>query len=181
MPSVRAVYIPPPAFKSAEFNNQLRNALRRINYQVKKDLESTVVTWDEKPEFKETTTVRPKEPTWGASVTTDNEIYHWVNDGTGLEGPKHQKYPIYAGIYTGKSDKKALAFPSVFKPKTRPRRIASYAGMKGGKTVMRPYVMHPGIKARDFTGMIYRKRRPWMKQQIDGAVKTASRLSGHGM
>lgn len=179
MPSIKAVYIPPPAFKEAEYKRVVRNALRRATYRLKKDFEATTETWDHEVVFKEHTHLAEKDPIMSASITTDDQIYAWVNDGTGLKGPGHAKYPIYPGAVTGKSDKTALAFPSVSRPKTRPGYIGSGLGYRGGKTRFAKAVWHPGIKARLFTEAIKRKWEPWFKREMIAAIRLGNKLSGH--
>lgn len=172
MPSVRAVYIPPPAFHEKEYKRVVRNALRRATYRLKKDFEATTATWEHEVEFKEHTHLAEKDPVMSAGVDTTDEIYAYVNDGT-------KPHLILPGALTGKSNKTVLAFPSVFKPKTKPRVIGSGPGKSGGKTIFSRGVWHPGTEARQFTEAIKRKWEPWFKKEMIAAIRLGNRLAGH--
>jgi len=165
--------IKPNRLKDKAMRLELLNAMRKAAKVVEKDFEETVKTWDHKPEFKTIISLKGG-PSILTDTSTDSEIYGFVNNGT-------KPHPIFAGIYTGKSKKKVLAFPSAFGPKTRPGRLKAGPGHKGGNTIMRPYVQHPGTKPRDFDKMIEKRRRPWYKKQMQYAMKRASRVSGHAL
>lgn len=107
-------------------------------------------------------------------VYTTNKIYGDVNDGT-------KKHDIWAGWYTGKSDKKVLAFPSIYSPKTKPGSLEIGEGSSGGSTVFSPYVEHPGTKARDFVGQIKNKMAPVLEKDMQKAMNEGARRSGHGV
>lgn len=172
MPSIKAVYIPPPAFKEAEYKRVVRNALRRATYRLKKDFEATTETWGHKVVFKEHTHLAEKDAVMSAGVDTTDEIYAYVNDGT-------KPHPILPGALTGKSDKTALAFPSVSRPKTKPGIIGSVRGKSGGETIFSRGVWHPGGKARLFTEAIKRKWEPWFEKEMIAAIRLGNKLSGH--
>lgn len=169
--------IHPKKFKDADFKRVIRNAVRRVGEQIiREDYQAIVKTWSDesKPEFKLHTHVTAKETSPSIEIEVIGDIWKWVNEGT-------KPHPIWAGIYTGKSDKKVLAFPSAFSPKTKVGVIGSSAGSKGGDTVLRPYVQHPGTEARNFDAAIAEKRRPWFKKQMQEAMKEATKASGHSM
>ena len=154
--------------------------MRRVVRVMHQDFDSSVETWETKAIFKEHTRLRKGDAMWAVGCTTTDQRFQWINEGTGLWGPKHSKYPIIAGYYTGKSSAKNLAFPSVFKSKTRPGRIKARGGMSGGPMVRVPMVMHPGIKPRDITGMIQRKRGPWFQKEMLAVFRAAAAASKQG-
>ncbi len=84
----------------------------------------------------------------------------WLDDGT------RKNYPIEA--------KKAssLAFQSGYKAKTKIRKIGSGSGGSFGPTVFRKKVIHPGIKAREFSLTIANKREPPYVKAISRAATT---------
>ena len=171
--------IKPARLKDKAMRLELLNAMRKAAKVIEKDFEETVKTWTTKPTFKTLISLKGG-PTIITDTATDSERYKWINNGTGSRGG-HRDYIIQAGIYTGKSKKKTLAFPSAFGPKTKPGRMKAGPGHKGGNMIMRPYVVHKGIEPRKFDEMIEKRRRPWYKKQMQHAMKRASRVSGHAM
>ncbi len=151
---------------------ELLNEMRKVGTDVKKDYEKTTRTWKHKPKFEVSVSLKPPGPT--LIVETDDEIYGYVDKGT-------KPHLIFAGIYTGKSSKKALAFPSKFSPKTKPGVIGSSSGSSGGPTVFRPYVQHPGSKPRGFEEAIGKIWTPKYKRWMEAAMRKAARASGHAL
>ncbi len=174
--------IKPQRFKDENLRREFRNALRRAGRVIKKDFEAVTKTWDHQPKFIVETHVTARLPSPSVEVYTKDEIFNYVNMGTG--GAKKgtgETYEIWAGIYTGKSNKKVLAFPSAFTPKTKPGSLTAGSGSSGGETVFRPYVEHPGITPRRFDKAIAKKRTPWFKRLMEAAMRRAARASGHSM
>lgn len=163
--------IKPSRLRDDALRLELLNAMRDVGRKVKKDFEATTKTWERKPEFEMLISL-VGGPT--VLVGTDDEIYRYVNEGT-------KPHPIFAGVYTGKSDKKVLAFPSIFRPKTTPNVIGSGPGFKGGDTVFRPYVDHPGTKPRNFSKIIKKKWEKQYKRRMEQAMREAAKKSGHGL
>lgn len=162
--------IRPSKLKEKGLRLELLNAMRKAGTTIKKDFEKTTETWEKKPEFELVISLRKPGP--AILVDTDNEIYRYVNDGT-------KPHPIFAGIFTGKSKKRVLSFPSQFTPKTKVRQLRSFRGFKGGPNVQRPFVQHPGTEARRFDEVIRKKRTPWFKRRMERAMRRAARKSGH--
>ena len=133
--------IKPPRLKDDAMRLELLNAMRAAGTQIKKDFESTTKTWKHKPKFEVLISLTGPGPV--VVVGTDDEIYGYVSGGT-------KPHAIFAGIYTGRSNKRALAFPASSTPKTRPGVIGSSGASRSGQTVVRPYVMHPGTEPRNF-------------------------------
>jgi len=150
-----------------ELLNELRKEARRI---VREDLNATVRTWDTEVEFSFSISLRQPGPQ--VDFFTDNQVWNWVNEGT-------RPHDIWAGYYTGKSNKRTLAFPSAFSPKTRPGKLASGTGRSGGPTVYTPHVRHPGTKARNFIKAIVKKRQKLFKRAMEKAMVRGAKKSGH--
>ena len=165
--------IKPSAMKVDAMALELVKGMREVGKEIQKDFEKTTKTWKHKPKFVQTFAIKP-----GVGpellVGTDDEIYRYVDEGT-------KPHLIFAGIYTGKSNKKALAFPSKFGAKTKPGVIGSTAGMSGGPTVVRPYVSHPGTKARHFDKEIQKKWTKLYKRRMERAMAKAAKASGHAL
>ena len=166
--------VKPQRFKEEAFQRVIRNALIRYSRIVLKDFERTVATWDHKPKFIVKTHATARTPSPSLEVYTTDEIYGYVDGGT-------KAHDIWAGAYTGKSDKKTLAFPSMFSPKTKPNVIGSSAGSKGGETVMRPFVEHPGTKARNFSKIIEKQNEKPFQVAMQKAMAEAAKESGHAI
>lgn len=166
--------IKPARFKDQEFKREIRNAMKRFSRRMKKEFEKTTETWEHPVKFDEHTNLTPYGETPSVSVTTDNEIYGYVNNGT-------EPHEIWAGAYTGKSEAKLLVFGSYFVPKTKVRVIGSEPGDKGGPMVGVPMVNHPGTEAREFDKAIQEEMTPWFKKEMEQAMKDGAKASGHGM
>lgn len=162
--------IRPKRFQNETFKQYAYEMARETADEVKKDYQATTKTWDHKPDFERTYSVDIKA--MEIFVGTDDQIYAYVNYGT-------RPHDIWAGYYTGKSNKKTLAFPSSFTPKTRPNVIGSSRGSKGGETVFTPYVHHPGTKARNFDKVILKKWSPRFKKRALQLLRDFARASGH--
>ncbi len=169
--------IKPQRLKDKAMRLTLLAAMKKFGTVVKKDFQGTTKTWTHKPKFESVISLTGPGPV--LLVGTDDERYRWISDGTGLWGPKKKRYPIWAGYYTGKSDKKVLAFPSMSTPKTQPGSLKSGAGSKGEVDTFRAMVMHTGIKPRDFSGQIKKLETPKYKRAMEAAMRKARDVSGN--
>ena len=163
--------IKPKALKAKEMRLALLSAMGKMETVVKKDFQGTTKTWKHKPVFESLISLRQAAGPV-LFVFTQDKIYGYVDKGT-------RPHEIWAGYYTGKSDKKTLAFPSAFTPKTTPGSLKSGPGSSGGDTVFTPYVEHPGTKPRDFTGQIKKLEEPKFKRAMEAAMKQARSVSGN--
>ena len=167
--------IKPAKLKEDALRLKLLNAIRKQGTQIKAEFDKTTATWEHDVKFKTEVSLALDGP--AAFVFTDDEIYGYVNNGT-------KPHPIFAGIYTGKSNKKALSFQwggkGSYRAKTRPRVIGSTAGGPTGPRVARPYVDHPGTKGRHFDEVIEKDQQPKFKRRMEQAMREAARASGHG-
>jgi hypothetical protein len=164
--------IKPNRFKEEAVNRALRNALRRVGAGMKKDFEATVKTWEKPAVFRVATHLTAGIPSPSVEVWTDNALWKMLDEGT-------KPHDIWAGIYTGRSDKKALAFPSVFAAKTKVGVLDSFAGSSGGEKIVRPYVQHPGTKARKWSQALEKKWKKRFKEEMEKGLHEARRDSGH--
>lgn len=163
--------IKPQRMRDDRLRLALLNATRRAGTAIRRDFAKTTATWEHKPTFEEIISLTGPGPV--IVVGTDDKIYRYVNDGT-------RPHPIFAGIYTGKSNKKALRFAPGSQPKTQPRVIGSTPGAPGSGVVMTPYVQHPGTKAREFDEEIARIWKIKFKRWMEDAMREAAKESGHG-
>ncbi len=164
--------INPGPIKADAIRLEVLSALHRVEREIKADFRRTTATWEHQVEFESAVGMRGGVAE--VLVGTDDEIYHYVNDGT-------RPHMIWAGIYTGKSRARALRFHSRFRPKTRPHYITSYRGMVGGTVLFRPYVNHPGTEAREFDKTLEKRWRPRFSRLMREAVARGIAKSGHAM
>ncbi len=165
--------IKPQRLKLDAFRLELLNAMRKAGRTIiREDFEPTTATWEHEVTFDMAVSLKQPGPT--VTITTQDDVWNMLDKGT-------QPHEIWAGAYTGKSKAKVLAFPSAFSPKTRPRQLKSYSGRRGGETVFRPYVEHPGTEAREWTKTAASKRRKWYKSQMQAAMRRAVKKSGHAL
>ena len=173
--------IKPARFRDEAFAQGIKKLADDTAKDIEKDFKKTVASWSNKPEFEKLVdvSVSPVQ----ILVATDDPVYGWVSGGTGKWGPKGRSYPIFAGIYTGKSNKKALHFqwggPGSYRAKTQPNVIGSGGGGPSGPFVTFPYVEHPGIKPRNFDKVIAEKWEPRFKRRAEAMLSTATKRSGH--
>ena len=161
----------PQTLKVDAFRLVFLNALRQAGRDIMADFEKTVADWDTKVVFKMQISLSGGLQ---VEVYTENEIYGYVDKGT-------EPHDIWPGFYTGKSDKKVLAFSSTFTPKTTPGVIGSGPGSRGKVDTFRPYVQHPGTKARNFSKEIQKKWQTIFKSRMEQALRLARQASGHAI
>lgn len=133
-----------PKFKALakKIPSLVQDTMEALTADALKDYESTVATWNNKPEF---IVKRQSKNIW--TITTDDEIYAMLDSGT-----RPHKIEAKPGH--------VLAFQNKYVAKTSPRVIASTSGGPSGKTVFAMSVDHPGTKARYFNKTIAAKYTP---------------------
>lgn len=137
------------------YERAIREGLKESADLVKKDLDATVDTWKHKPTF----TI--KLTGYTITVSTDSEIYGYVDKGT----KPH--------IITAKS-KARLRFQQGYSPKTSPGVIGSSEGGPSGDVLFRRVVKHPGTKARKFGKTIKERIAKVMPQRMREKIKKAA-------
>jgi len=167
MPSAVVVKaIKPKRFNDKAMTERLRYHAKKVAAEMAKDFEATTKTWQHKPEFKQTVAGGKGLEGFAAEVSTNDEIYGYVDKGT----KPHIIRPKRA---------KRLAFPSLFAPKTKPRVLNSGPGMRGPQDVFALEVHHPGTEAREFSKTIEIKWTPKFKREMEAAMRDAAEASGH--
>ena len=141
---------------------ELLNMLRKEARFTRKLYQRTTKTWTHKPKF-ELTGLSLAGDVARITVKTDSKIYSHVDKGTS----PHMIVPRRPTSASGRSS--ALRFQRGYRAKTLPKVIASLPGGKFGAIVYRPGVMHPGIKAREFTKTI----ASIMRLRFPSAARTA--------
>lgn len=164
--------ISPKAFNVGALEKELRNAQRDWMTKVVKEYRVTTKYWKHKVAFRGRLSERGMVTR--IEVGTDDEIYGYVDGGTGKAAGRGGKYPIRPKRPGG-----VLAFPSVSTPKTKPGRLRSGYGRKGKTTVFAKQVMHPGIKPRKFSKQIKKKMEPVLEADMQTAMGRGAKKSGH--
>jgi hypothetical protein len=164
--------IKPKRLSSSSFRMTMINKMRAVGKEIAVDFQATTKTWTHQPEFKQEMSLQGPGPV--LMISTEDEIWKMLNAGT-------KPHPIFAGIYTGKSDKKVLAFPGVFVPKTTPGLIGSGPGGSSGDMVHTPYVNHPGTAPRLWDDAITAKWESRFKEQMQDAMSEWAKKSEHAI
>jgi len=101
-------------------------------------------------------------------VAGQSDIFRYVDEGTGSRGPRHRPYFIFPKKPGG-----MLKFRLGYAPRTQPvARFAVGPGRAFGAWVQQPYVLHPGIKPREFTKTFVDKLRPTLVQRFERALSS---------
>lgn len=133
-----------------------KQGLRDAAERVREDFESTVAGWQHPVAFTIT------EEGDALNVGTDDEIWHYVDEGT-------KPHVIVA------KHAKVLRFGVGGSPKTSKGRLKSGTGSKGGTVVFRPRVNHPGTEPRNFVETIQKRWRrgvaPFVRARIEEALR----------
>jgi len=170
--------IKPSRLREDALRLKLLNAMRKSGRGMRRDFWKTTEHWEHEVNFELTISLTGPGPF--VIVETDDEIYTWVVRGTGERGGG-SAYEIWAGAYTGKSDKTTLAFSSDFVPKTKPGVIGSSQGFVGKRDTFVPYVVHKGIEPRNFDVIIRKDWEPRFKRNMERGMREAARASGHAV
>jgi hypothetical protein len=128
---------------------------------LKKEYALTTSTWEHKPKFEAIEGFKPSGPE--VLVGTDDTIYKYVDEGT-------KRHVIMAGVFTGKSNKRTLAFHEGYKAKTIPNVIGSFSGGSYGKKVFPRMVLHPGTKARNFTKILQKRHQALFQKAMQDVL-----------
>ena len=147
---------------TAQLRRDLEDTLLLTVESMLRDYAATTETWETPVEFDFDIAI--DGDSFEAIVGTDNEIYEWVNNGTGQAGGNRGDwYPI------NPRNAKAIAYQSNFTPKTQPGVLRSRGGGKSGPVdVIRPDgVSHPGIEPRNFDETITAKWQPLFQRRFD--------------
>lgn len=161
MPSLVSIaYFAQPT-DTPQLRRDLEDALLVTVESMLRDYAATTATWETPVEFDFEVAV--DGDSFEAIVGTDNEIYEWVNNGTGqAAGNRGDWYPIRP------VNAEAIAYQSRFSPKTQPGVLRSQGGGKRGPVdVIRPEVFHPGIEPRNFDETITKKWQPLFEKRFD--------------
>jgi DNA-binding transcriptional ArsR family regulator len=152
--------INPRKLKVDAIRLEILNELGKQNTLTKQEYEKCTSTWTHKPKFVVEQHLRTDYA--AGLVTTDDEVFWYVDKGTEIRW---------------------ALMSSDWKSKTRRGYIGSSGGsgrvvVAGKRYMIRHHIdPRPGIKARDFSGMIYRKRVGQFGTAMRQAVKRGANKS----
>lgn len=149
-----------PLYHTATMEREIKDALTKLGKDVVKTFEGTTSTWNTKVKFDLKVTVNNNEAS--IEVSTDNEIYGYVNEGT----KPHIIRPKRA---------RRLAFQTGYRAKTRPKSITSGPGGASGPYAYANIVHHPGTKAREFTKYVTIRYVDILPMVIQDAINRAAK------
>ena len=146
---VRVIAYDRNVLSTPEIKGAISHMLNQTIRQIKADVEMTTSTWDKAehdPQFQ--AKVRYAGGNAMAIITTDDDIYRFLNFGTAIR---------YATMETG------------FVPKTQPGEIVPGPGRGKMAFISRKYP-HPGIEARNWTGVIGDKWEDEIRLRLNAAI-----------
>ena len=84
----------PAKLKLGPVRLEALNAMRKMGTQVRNDFKKTTATWEHKPDFEQSVSLKAPGPT--LTVWTDNLIYFFLNDGTKEHPISAKNAPVLA-------------------------------------------------------------------------------------
>lgn len=146
MPAIKVTgFVPKGVIDIDEVRLELLNALRKEGRLVRRELQKATRTWNHKVTFDMKVSLAKGDRY--VQVSTDDQIFAWVNDGT----RSHMMGPILP------VNKKALKIPSGSILKTTPHKLSSRKGRQVGPYFIRKRTrrfLHPGTEGRFFTQVV---------------------------
>jgi hypothetical protein len=145
--------------RTEDYIRAIEQAFDKTFNLIERDFNSTVKTWDHKPDFR---TVVSRGKNFSQTYGTDNLIYHFVDHGTKphVIEAKRSRFLVFQGGYSAK---------------TRVGIIGSRPGGSSGDTQFAMRVNHPGFPGRKFVATIKKRREVTMRQEIEHGIAKVNR------
>jgi len=166
--SVEIKVILPKRLKSDEIARRgLLNPLRKFTTVIKKDFQATTKGWNHQPKFETKIGLTRLGPDASVSVSTTDERYGWINNGTPARTITPVRAPALRFPYQG---------PGVsYKAKTKRRVIGSGSHwQKLGPVQQFAAVNNPGIEPREFDIAIAEKEQKPFENMIKSELSKAA-------
>lgn len=153
--------------KQKAIRKELRDEATAVGREMKDWLTVAVREWSSKPRFAATVTIKPDDIEIKIKVAgTMKMIFHYVDQGTGLYGPKKQPYVIEPKTPGG-----VLKFQSGYSARSAPgAKIGMGSGQSFGDWVSKRSVIHPGIQPRNFTDKVVEELNPDFVTRMADAI-----------
>lgn len=155
--------------KSKSIRAEVRKEARQTGRDMADWLGIAVREWQSKPRFVGQVIMLPDYTEVRVNVAGNmKKIFFYVDQGTGLYGPKKSPYPIVPKTPGG-----MLKFQTGYSARSQPgAKIGMGTGERTGDWVSAKAVMHPGIKPRDFTKKVIEELNPDFYDRISDAIAT---------
>lgn len=163
MPEIKLTITAPKNLPSGkDFAQAIQKAAQKTAKLAQRDLESTVRTWDSKPDFEIETS--ESEGDYTVAAGTDDPVYNYVDQGTKQHviRPKRSRY---------------LRFYSGYRPKGKTGVIGSQSGGASGNPVFSTIAQHPGFSGRKFTILIAKRRQKTLEQEVSQVIAKVARTA----
>lgn len=148
---------------TAEYVKALKDSVYKTASLAQRDLQSTTRTWDHQPKFD--ITITQQGDNYIVAAGTDDKRYGWIDEGTGLYGPKHETIKPKRSKY--------FRFKVGGQLKTRPDYIGSYSGSPHTDWVTVTEIK--GIPKRNFIKKIQSRRQVTIQQEGSQAIAKVNR------
>lgn len=141
---------------------RMLGAVETLIYDAQSYHSNVTSQWKNKPDWR-VMFLHDETVIIGRLVSADSrsKIWRYVDEGTGTHGPRRRPYfifPRYAPM---------LRFQTGYSARTQPiARFNVGTGKKFGPFVSKPFVLHPGIKPREFTKTYADKVRPQFRVMV---------------
>jgi len=157
-----------------ELQRELLLECQNTGKDIQDEFKDVVKSWKNKPKFRMHTeigrrliqvTVEPE--TFGIA----NNIWRWIDQGTGKYGKRKAPYPIRPKRANTKG---VVTFRTGYSPKTAPIAKANAgSGTASGFWISKKVIYHPGIRPRKFTETISKRLKPPFATRVNRAIKRA--------
>lgn len=153
--------------KSKAIRKEVRDEATEVGREMAQWLGIAVREWSSKPRFVGQVTVHPDYIEIKVKVAgTMKQIFQYVDQGTGLYGPKKQPYVIEPKQPGG-----MLKFQSGYSARSAPgAKIGQGTGQSFGDWVSKRSVIHPGIPPRGFTDKVVEELEPDFVTRMQEAI-----------
>jgi hypothetical protein len=145
--SILYKFIPLPPIRTQRLNGLLVNVVSKYGRAMKSDFEALVSTWQHNPGFKMTVGYRGGD--LFASVVTSDDIFRYLDEGTGVR---------YATMRTD------------FVAKTTPGALSSGKGANPKPRYISRMMPRPGIQARNFSVQMRQRYEKTFNEDIKNTI-----------
>lgn len=136
--------------------------------EIKVKAEDVVSDWQNKPSFDIQVTSSQKTTEYLLKASgRSKDIWTYIDLGTGTWGKNHAPYPIYPKTPGG-----LLKFKTGYSAKTSPS-FGRGTGTASGPWVSTPFVLHPGIKSRNFMKHWFDDLSPSVEDRVAQYIQKA--------
>lgn len=180
MSGISAHLFKPNPLKKAAMTKAMQDAANKAAKDMAKDMTIITKGWSDGGLKFVGKVQSGRRERWEITALPENpnskraDIFMFLDEGTGLWGPKHAEYPIEPKKKGGK-----LRFTSGYKAGSRPNKLSTTSSSRFGDTVCRDKVIHPGIQPRNWTKLRLAKWKKKLPEYFQDGMSAAVKASGH--